>query len=244
MNTAPTPTRGAQERPTKAVQKSRRQEKRRQEEHRRVAQHRRRQLIVRITLLVLALAVLGGIGLAIRAATSPPAPLAGSDRPASPRLPGLQGTAASWQPEYSALAQRVAALRFPPSGTESFHIHALLHVYVNGHPVPVPAQIGLTPSSEAPMHTHDTTGIIHMEAAYPFAFRLSDVFNVWGVSFSPTQLGSYTNNGKNRVYVYVNGHPIANTMTYALKARDNIVVAYGKRGSFPTAPPADSLNGL
>jgi len=242
MNTAP--IRGAQDRPTKAVQKAGRQEQRRQEEQRRVAQQRRRRLILRITLLMLALAVLGGIGLAMRAATASPAPLTGSDRPASPRLPGLQRTAAPWQPEYASLAQRTAVLQFPPGGTESFHIHALLHVYVNGHPEPVPAQIGLTPVSETPMHTHDATGIIHMEAAYPFAFRLSDVFGVWGVAFSPTRLGSYTNDGQNRVYVYVNGHPITTIMTHALKAHDNIVVAYGRRGSFPTVPSTAALSGL
>jgi hypothetical protein len=33
-------------------------------------------------------------------------------------------------------------------------------------------------------------------------------------------------------------------MTYALKAHDNIVVAYGQRGSFPTAPSTNALKGL
>ena len=159
---------------------------------------------------------------------------------------GVQATKPPWPPEYEHLEQRLEALNFPPVGDESYHIHALLHVYVDGQPVTVPANIGLDSAQgiEASMHTHDTSGVIHMEAAHSYPFTLGDFFRVWGVKFSSTQLGAYTNSGSKTVQVYVNGHRIDDPASYVLKAHDNIVVAYGKPDSFPKEPPAAALNGL
>jgi hypothetical protein len=94
--------------------------------------------------------------------------------------PGLQTTKPPWAPEYSHLAERLQTLGLPPGGPEKFHIHALLHIYVNGLLVPLPAEIGLDPSLhiKSSLHTHDRTGIIHMEAAHPFNYTLGDFFAV------------------------------------------------------------------
>jgi hypothetical protein len=96
----------------------------------------------------------------------------------------------------------------------------------------------------SPLHTHDTSGVIHIEAAREFPFRLADVFAVWGVVFTDDQLGAYANNGQETVQVYVNGRPVADPVHYLIQAHDNIVVAYGVPGSFPTEPPTDALQGL
>jgi hypothetical protein len=166
--------------------------------------------------------------------------------PAPGALPGLQTTLAPWQPEYDHLVERYTALNFPPNGNESYHIHALLHVYVQGQPVTVPANIGISAAAqlESPMHTHDTSGIIHIEAGQQFPFRLADFFAVWGVVFTNQQLGGYINSGQETVQVFVNGSHIADPSTYEIRSHDNIVVAYGRPGSFPTQPPTDALNGL
>ena len=158
---------------------------------------------------------------------------------------GIRATKPPWPPEYAHLQQRLKALNLPPVGNESYHIHALLHVYVNGKPVTVPANIGLPRAKGifSPIHTHDTSGVIHMEAAHPYPFTLGDFFIVWGVRFSSTQLGAYTNSAHERVWVYVNGKPIRYPKSYVMKAHDNIVVAYGKWGSFPRRPSAAALRG-
>jgi hypothetical protein len=159
---------------------------------------------------------------------------------------GVRATKPPWQPEYQHLQQRLDAMKLPPVGDESYHAHALLHVYVNGQPVTVPANIGIDASRgiETSLHTHDTSGVIHMEAAHPYPFTLGDFFEVWGVRFSDTQLGAYSNSGSETVQVYVNGQRISDPASYELKAHDNIVVAYGEPGSFPKEPSAAALKGL
>lgn len=219
--------------------RSRRQERRQHQER-----HRRQRWIRRASAAALSLAALGLIAvLAWRwfASTANARPL-----PSPGNLPGLQATQAPWPPEYGHLVERYNALQFPPNGNESYHIHALLHVYVDGRSIPVPANIGISAADqlESPLHTHDASGVIHIEAAHEFPFRLADVFAIWGVVFTDTQLGGYTNAGDQTVQVFVTGQPIADPVHYVLKPRDNIVVAYGTSGSFPTQPPADALNGL
>lgn len=171
---------------------------------------------------------------------------ASTDAPAGLSIagPGLQaGQPASgvsqpgWPPEYAHLAQRLKLIGIPPGGSEKFHIHALLHIYVNGVLKPVPADVGIAPHGiETSLHTHDDTGVIHMEAAHPFKFTLGDFFEVWGVKLGPAQVGGLTGNGGNHLHFFVNGHPLANPAAHVLHNGDSVVIGYGPINSFPHAP--------
>lgn len=187
-----------------------------------------------IAAVVLAISASGGSGLHTTNAQRAAAVATGN-------LTGLQSTPAPWQPEYPHLADRLAELHLPANGDESYHVHAHLSVYVNGQQVPVPGNVGITATLtggiEATMHTHDTSGIIHMEAGNPYPFKVSDFLDVWGVKFTDTQLGAYTDRGQDRVWMYVNGKPISDPVTYVLRPHDNVVLAYGRAGSFPTNVP-------
>jgi len=160
----------------------------------------------------------------------------------------MSDRAAPWAPDYSGLVQRLATLRLPAPSDVAYHVHAILHVYVDGRQVPVPAEIGIDQQEGvlAPLHTHDASGVIHMEAVRPFPFRLADFFDVWGVVLTPTQLGGYRDHGAERVHVYVDGRPLrmADPTQYVLRRHDNVVVAYGRDGSFPALPSAAALAGL
>ncbi|MDP9393581.1 MAG: hypothetical protein M3Q27_04645 [Actinomycetota bacterium] len=79
-----------------------------------------------------------------------------------------------------------------------------------------------------------------MEADDPYPYELSHIFDVWGVAFVRDRLGGDTNRGHDKVHVYVNGKP-ASDGAIVLKDGDNVVVAYGRAGSFPTLPPDDAL---
>lgn len=151
-------------------------------------------------------------------------------------LPGLQETEAPWQPEYAGLAKRIQTLGLPSPGTEKFHVHQRLKVYVDGREVTVPANIAFNQQARlaAALHTHNTDGIVHMEADQPFAAKLGDFFTMWGVKFTADQLGSYRAEGDKTVQVFVNGQAVTDGPGYALKAKDQIVVGYGAPGSFPT----------
>jgi hypothetical protein len=150
---------------------------------------------------------------------------------------GLQSTPAPWPPQYTGLATRLQALHLPTQSDTAYHVHANLRVYVNGHQVPVPGQIGIDKEEEflAPLHTHDSSGIIHMEASERYPFTLGQFFTIWGVTFTNTQLGSYVAGNGNVLVAYVNGSPVTNFVGYVMNAHDDIVVAYGKPGSFPTS---------
>jgi hypothetical protein len=110
-------------------------------------------------------------------------------------------------------------------------------VYVNGKRVPVPANIGIEPeaTSLAPLHTHDASGVIHIESSEPYAFTLGQFFTVWGVKLTNTQLGSYLTGNGNVLTVYANGTPVSDAAAYVMKPHDDIVVGYGTPGSFPAS---------
>lgn len=165
---------------------------------------------------------------------------------APPTLPGLQATPAPWRPEYGHLAARMAALRLPNLSDSVFHIHAILRIFVDGRPVTVPAYIGLpdTGTVFAPLHTHDASGLIHMEATRPYPFTLGQLFDIWGVAFSRTQLGAYRDHGARTLQVYVNGHRVADGPGYIMHSHDTIIVAFGRPGSFPTSLPGDFSGGF
>jgi hypothetical protein len=184
--------------------------------------------------LIACLAVLAGLLLAAGCGSSAPAAPAGLTISG----PGLQTSRPPWPPEYEHLSQRLREAGLPPGGSEAFHHHALLHIYNNGILVPLAANIGLEPAKhlESPLHTHDHTGIIHMEAAHPFKFTLGDFFMVWGVKFGPEQLGALKGYGGNHLHFYLNGRPLANPAAHVLANNDSIVIGYGPENSFPHAP--------
>jgi hypothetical protein len=152
--------------------------------------------------------------------------------------PGLQTSQPPWSPEYAHLPERLKAIGIPPGGQEKFHIHAMLHVYVNGLLVPVPADIGIDPAKhiETSLHTHDHTGIIHMEAAHPYHFTLGDFFSVWGVKLGPAQLGGLSGFGGDKLHFYLNGQPLSNPAAHVLHNGESIVIGYGPPSGYPHNP--------
>ncbi len=155
-------------------------------------------------------------------------------------------TAPPWPALPDGLAERTAALAFPAVGDESYHAHTLLTVFRNGEQVEVPANIGFDRSgAHSSLHTHTPDGVIHMEADDPYPYTVQELFTVWGVALDTGpetgRLGADTNGPDGTVQVYVNGKaaPIG---PVPMKDGDNIVVAYGMPGSFPTAPPSTALD--
>jgi hypothetical protein len=145
---------------------------------------------------------------------------------------------APWQPEYAHLSQRLKLIGIPPGGEEKFHIHALLHIYINGLLAPLPANIGLDPAKgiESSMHTHDGTGIIHMEAPRPYNYTLGDFFSVWGVKLGPAQVGGLEGYGGDHLHFYLNGKPLINPAALVLHKDDSVVIGYGPPSGYPHNP--------
>jgi hypothetical protein len=85
-----------------------------------------------------------------------------------------------------------------PFGTPlAMHIHPILQINVDGQPVTIPANIGVGPSSAFPLHTHDSTGIVHVESPQLRTYYLLDFFAIWNLYPSGqavlSELGSAAN---------------------------------------------------
>jgi hypothetical protein len=201
--------------------------------------------------LVVAAAVVVGVLIAVFASK-------GGGKPAPPsvnpvvqlgdmaKLPGIQLTKPPWNPGQKELGGRLAALGIRPSTSEelAFHIHQHLDVFVNGQPVTVPAGIGFGPTLQhttylAFLHTHDPSGIIHVESPVQYDYTLGQFFGVWGVRLSKDCIGGLCSSKP--VHVWVNGQPfLGNALQLVLSSHEEIVVAFGtppakipKHFSFP-----------
>jgi hypothetical protein len=71
--------------------------------------------------------------------------------------------------------------------SEAYHIHSMLSIYQDGVRLAVPEGIGIS-SCHYDLHTHDTTGVIHVETPVPKTFTLKQFFSLWGQPFSATQV--------------------------------------------------------
>ena len=66
----------------------------------------------------------------------------------------------------------------------SQHFHPVLKITVDGLDEAIPANVGLLQSCMAEVHTHDTSGILHVESASgDKKFYLKDFLTVYGKSF-------------------------------------------------------------
>jgi hypothetical protein len=123
----------------------------------------------------------------------------------------------------------------------SVHYHAHLDVAVDGRKVVVPAYLGFVvegqQTSLAPLHTHDDTGLIHIENDVPADFLLGQVFVEWGVRFTRDCLGPYCAGNGKELAVFVNGKRYAGDPTrLVLKSHQEIAVEYGDTGKLPEPP--------
>jgi hypothetical protein len=152
--------------------------------------------------------------------------------------PGVRATSPPWTPQYTGLAHRIRKLGLPTGDSEKFHIHAQLSIYNQDLLVTVPANVGIDQRRhvQSTIHTHDQTGIIHMEAPRPFAYTLGDLFDVWGVRFGAGTLGGLQDSGSNHVWVYVNGRLISDPARHVLANGDDVSIGYGAQNSFPHHP--------
>jgi sulfur carrier protein ThiS len=112
------------------------------------------------------------------------------------------------------------------------HIHPLLSVLVNNSAISVPEQIGIDPSlwkdhsldgygmqsmpemnmsAMAPLHTHDNSGIVHVESTINRNYTLGEFLDIWGLNLNDKT-----------VKVTTNGKPLANFREHILRDGEQI----------------------
>jgi len=127
-------------------------------------------------------------------------------------------------------------LSFPlpclPNESLFVHIHPWVRILVNEENVSIPAGVGISnPIFQGtlavsgtcfePIHTHDASGIIHIEAPANTTYTLGDFFKVWKASFSTvtvdgqkhpivfnsTDILGFTADAHHKVLLLVDGSP-------------------------------------
>jgi hypothetical protein len=150
--------------------------------------------------------------------------------PQNTELAGLQTGAAPWNPGLDTLPDRLKALGLHDLTNEGqvIHIHQHLDVFVNGKHEPVPASIGIYDGQFlTELHTHDATGIMHVESPTKREFDLGQFFGVWGVRLDADCVGGYCR-GVTPWTVYVNGTPYTgDPAALVLKSHQEIAFVIG-----------------
>jgi len=90
-------------------------------------------------------------------------------------------------------------------GGISMHIHPELKIFVNGAEQIIPANVGVEGSCMHPVHTHDTTGKIHLEYPVQKDFLLKDFFTLWGQTFTKDELMGNKVDATHRIRMTVDG---------------------------------------
>jgi hypothetical protein len=104
-----------------------------------------------------------------------------------------------------------------------FHVHAHLNIFVDGHPLTVPAFIGIEDNTCLYwLHTHTPDGVIHIESPQERGFALGQFFDIWqstSTGMPPTDRAPI---------IYVNGQVVTTSLKDTpLHAHDEIVLVYG-----------------
>jgi hypothetical protein len=164
---------------------------------------RRNLLLLAVSALILAAAIVAAAVIFTRGNKGVSAPSV----PPADKLVGLQVGPAPWNPGLDTLPDRLAPLDLHELTNEGqvLHIHQHLDIYVNGKHEPVPTNIGIYDGQFlTEVHTHDPTGIIHVESPKKARFDLGQFFGVWGVRLDSNCVGGYCKPAYPWT-VYVNG---------------------------------------
>jgi hypothetical protein len=156
-------------------------------------QQKRRQLRVRTLIggLIVAVAVVAAILIVVL-------------QPGATHTPGVRGAAAG---------APIDGISCSTSEQTVYHIHAHLAIYAGGASQRVPAGIGIPGPQQVDngfvvggkcfywLHTHDATGVVHIESPVQRVYTLGNFFDIWGQPLSGGQAGS----AKGTVTAFVNG---------------------------------------
>jgi hypothetical protein len=112
----------------------------------------------------------------------------------------------------------------------AFHIHTQFNITIDNQSYPIPAGIGIIPNNCIYwLHTHDDSGVIHIESPVKEAFTLGQFLHIWNrFNNSDTVVQNITNNNINgTAMVYINGTQMNNNNNtdyrdIELKDRGNI----------------------
>jgi hypothetical protein len=117
----------------------------------------------------------------------------------------------------------------------AYHVHAHLTLYINGAQVQIPQGIGLPTDQSCIywLHTHDTSGVIHIEAPRQQNYLLGTFIDLWAHQFPQLQYPVQLSQTEGWT-AWVNGKPYnGDFRNISLTAHTLITLAYNSPGVTP-----------
>lgn len=175
--------------------------------------------------------VLASCFLPAPAGLAPVSPQNGTVPVPAPTIAGTKPAAPPWFTPGNEALKYVESAGIDVMATEAFdyHIHSYLTVYWNGAQVPVPGNIGISNAGIwiSPLHTHDQSGKVHVEAPARMHLTLQQFFTTWNVSLGTAM-------------VYENGKPVADGKNLVFQDAQTVAVVFGQPpGLIPDTYPFD-----
>lgn len=160
----------------------------------------------------------------------PPAPdEIALDTKSTSLIPATVNSQPPW-PDGSGTGKSIDGIDCAAASSVTYHVHSLVSLYKDGVRLGLPQEIGLKGCAYE-MHTHDRTGIVHMEAPAAKPFKLGQFFSVWGKEISRTSVAGLANP---RYYLINNGKitPFTGDPTTILFSRHlEVLIVVGKAPS-------------
>ena len=110
-----------------------------------------------------------------------------------------------------------------------FHIHPHLEIVINGQKQEIPTDIGIVDGCMSSIHTHDSTGKIHVESPEQRDFNLDDFFFIWGKAFSKDQILDAKADQTHVILITINGKESQDYEKTILRDNDQIVISYQEK---------------
>ena len=201
----------------KAREQSRTQRKLAEVRRQQRARRRRIRILIGVPAVVVVAAV-AVVAVLFAGSRGPGTSAAGSAMAAAERTgaSGLNGPVLAGL-DAAAQGSTVNGVQCSSSEQTVYHIHAHLAVFVNGAQRTVPYGIGIPGGTATPeatggpyvgsgtcfywLHSHDQSGVIHIESPVQKLYTLGDYFAIWGQPLADSQVGP----AKGTLTVYVNG---------------------------------------
>ena len=142
-------------------------------------------------------------------------------------------------PDDPSAAAAKAGLQMLDREMLAVHYHAHVDVLVRGVAIRVPANIGIDVRRQriSALHTHDATGIVHIESGEDIPFTLGQFFTEWGQPLRTGRVGPVAVQPGEELRVYRNGRrETGNPGALRFRAHDQIVVWVGPATERPRVP--------
>jgi hypothetical protein len=109
------------------------------------------------------------------------------------------------------------------------HYHPFLEIEVLGKKQVIPANIGISEKGMRVIHTHDSSGELHVETPRPQQLFLNDFFSIWGKTFDEHCFEKLCSDETHVLEMFVNNVSNKQFGFLPLKDKDVISIVYRER---------------